>query len=152
MNSEAKTSTSLLKYDEGDVRRWIGYSTKAEPSLAVMRCVGLLATWLGGTHHITDHISVRRIPEKSWTNKWQFIVCFHRDVSTFDFDLLTRLVFLAHDLLIRVELSAAAPRYLRITMSPRLFREGNFNDRHPTIEEALKAWRGNQTHYRELSK
>lgn len=135
---KTETTVPLLQYDEEDLRRFIGYYTNAEPSDAVLRCLGLLASWVGGTHHIRDHMSVNRV---DWTHPWHVSICFRCNVSTFDFDLLTRLVFLAHDLLIRVDLEGASTRYFRLMLSVRHKRQGEVNERHPTIEGALAKWR-----------
>lgn len=62
------------------------------------------------------------------------------DLSTFDFDKLTRLVFLAHDRCIRVEVSNSGPRMVKISIWKRQ-REGSMWQRHPTMEQALEQWR-----------
>lgn len=58
-------------------------------------------------------------------------------LSSYDFDDLTRLVFLAHDRCIRVEVSQGGPGRLRIAIWQRK-REGSMYERHPTIEQALE--------------
>jgi hypothetical protein len=68
-------------------------------------------------------------------------VLFSSGLSTWDFNHLTRLVILAHDECIRVDVSPCAPRYLAIMMHPRV-REGAMSQRHPTIEDAIAAVRG----------
>ena len=59
----------------------------------------------------------------------------HTPLASYDFNQLTRLVFLAHDLAIRVEIKPAM-RYLRIVLHPR-DREGSIMTAHPTIETVL---------------
>ena len=61
--------------------------------------------------------------------------------STFDFDNLTRLVFLAHEKCIRVELTQGGPRAIKIAIWKRKGRTGSIYERHPTIENALEIWR-----------
>lgn len=63
-----------------------------------------------------------------------------RDLATFDGDALTRLVFAAHDRCCRVEVAPSAPNRLRISAHPRS-REGGLPRCHPTLEDALAAWR-----------
>ncbi len=58
-------------------------------------------------------------------------------LATFDSDPLTRLVVLAHDRCIRLQLSPAAFAYLAIEMWPRKRNGGDFSAHHPTIEEAI---------------
>lgn len=64
-----------------------------------------------------------------------------RGLSTFDFSQLTRLVIVAHDECVRIEIQPASKDYLYIYMSPRE-REGDMTRRHPTIEDAIAALRG----------
>jgi hypothetical protein len=77
---------------------------------------------------------------------------FHasRDLSTYDRDVLARLVILAHDACVRVEVSAELGKggddeephaVLRIAAHQRGARVGRMWDRHPTIEEAIAAVR-----------
>jgi len=57
--------------------------------------------------------------------------------ATFDSDLLTRLVVLAHEMNIRASVRAAAPGYLRLEFM-HVDRTGFFADRHPTLAESLQ--------------
>jgi len=61
-------------------------------------------------------------------------------LATFDGDDLTRLVFLAHEKCIRVQVEQGGPNRLRIAIWRRE-REGCMYERHPTIEQALESWR-----------
>lgn len=60
-------------------------------------------------------------------------------LSTFDFDELTRLVLLAHEKCIRVEISQGGINRLRIAIHKRA-REGSIYQRHPTIEQAIEKY------------
>lgn len=83
-----------------------------------------------------------RIPRggvKEWGIGW--CVSTWADLSTFDADKLTRLVFLAHDRCVRVEVTHSGPRMVRICIWQRDTREGSITERHPTIEQALATWR-----------
>ena len=62
------------------------------------------------------------------------------DLSTFDFDKLTCLVFLCHYRAIRAEVMCSGPRMVKISIWKRK-REGGISERHPTIEQALETWR-----------
>lgn len=62
-------------------------------------------------------------------------------LSTYDFDDLTRLVLLAHEKCIRVQIEQGGPRRLRIVIWKRS-REGSNFERHPTIEQAIEKFRG----------
>lgn len=65
-------------------------------------------------------------------------------LSSFDFDKLTRLVLLAHERCIRVEVDSGGPRRVRIAIWRRQ-REGGMSERHPTIEQAIATFRGVNT-------
>jgi hypothetical protein len=67
----------------------------------------------------------------------------HGDLATFDFDALTRLVFLAHDKCVRAAVEASGPRMVKICIWQRSQRDGQIWSRHPTIEQALADWRSN---------
>ncbi len=85
-----------------------------------------------GKHHIPAKI-------KRFGNGW--CINHYGSLSTFDFDNLTRLVFLAHDKCIRVELVQGGPRSVKIAIWKRDGRTGSMYERHPTIETALGIWR-----------
>lgn len=65
----------------------------------------------------------------------------YAEVATFDFDTLTRLVFLAHDKCIRVSIMQGGPGAIKIVLYKRDKRKGSIMESHPTIENALKKWR-----------
>lgn len=62
------------------------------------------------------------------------------DFSTFDFDLMTIAVFMAHDRCIRISIRHASKGMINICLWKRQ-REGVFSRRHPTIETALGEYR-----------
>jgi len=86
-----------------------------------------------GKHHIPSPIHPFG---QGWT------VNHFGDLSTFDFNTLTRLVFLAHDRCMRASIMQSGPRMVKIAIWKRT-REGSIYDRHPTIEAALEQWRKN---------
>lgn len=57
--------------------------------------------------------------------------------STFDDNLLTKLVLLAHSENIRVGIQAATHGYLKLVFT-KVTRNGFFADRHPTLKESIK--------------
>jgi hypothetical protein len=86
-----------------------------------------------GEHHIP------RSGVKEFGLGW--CVNHYGDLSTFDFDRLTRLVFLAHDRCVRVEIRSSGPRMVKLCIWKRSGRTGEIWSRHPTIETALDMWR-----------
>ena len=86
-----------------------------------------------GKHHIPSKIH-------AFGNGWN--VNQYGSLSTYDFDGLTRLVFLAHDKCIRVGIGSSGPGTIKIIIYKRKNRDGDHQyDRHPTIETALEQWR-----------
>lgn len=67
-------------------------------------------------------------------------VVWRDEFATWDFDALTKLVFLAHTARIRVSMSAVGPRYTRVMFHPRV-HEGCVGKRHPSLDEAVAAFR-----------
>lgn len=68
-------------------------------------------------------------------------VMFCGDLSTFDFNALTRLVIVAHDDCLRISLAPAARDYFRVTITERERGADNWSRHHPTMEEAIVAYR-----------
>lgn len=89
-----------------------------------------------GEHHIPGpHYKGANVRECG--HGWCVLTC--ADLSTTDWDSLTRLVLMAHDRAVRVEISPAM-RYLRIAIHPRT-RDESIMLGHPTIEKAIAAHR-----------
>lgn len=81
------------------------------------------------------------IPWNSMTWRSRMIICsWHQPLATFDFQQLSRFVFLCHEARIRGEITALAPGYLQIMLSERV-AAGEMSARHPNLEEAIAAWR-----------
>jgi hypothetical protein len=85
-----------------------------------------------GIYHL-NYTSLRKV---DWKNNSWIQVTFYGGLSTFDTDQLTRLVVLCHDRMVRLEIRAAAPGYLRLLFHPRHSRDGRQYERHPTLEDA----------------
>lgn len=97
------------------------------------RCFRVLDIAFRGIHHVDG-----------WWNRralWGGVeISTRQDLSTFDFDLLTRLVVAAHDEAVRVSVSPSGPGMVKIMLWPRQ-REGDFSKRHPTMEQAIEGVR-----------
>lgn len=68
-------------------------------------------------------------------------VVMYGSLASYDFNHLTRLVIAAHDACVRVSIEARARRYIGISLHRRQGREGDMSSRHPTIEQAIEAFR-----------
>lgn len=130
--------------DREDVlrKRLAGYNVKAV-SPCGLRCADLLEQWLGGLHHWPTRGGVAKT---DWSD---FYVRFlgHRHMASFDWGNLTALVFLAHDLAIRVEVDSCNMQCVEIMLHPRTRQRGDGFARHPTLDEAVAAWRSRNPIY-----
>jgi hypothetical protein len=90
----------------------------------------ILAVAYFGIHHVPGWEK-----RKPWGDG--VTVTVSSDLSTYDFDTLTRLVVAAHDECVRLSVDHAGPRHMALRFHPRRGREGRMFDRHPTIEEAI---------------
>lgn len=88
-----------------------------------------------GKHHIPSEV-------RPWCGGWK-VNAFAGDLglSTYDADMLTRLVFLAHDRCIRLSVRQGGPQAVAIVIHQRDTRTGSINHLHPTLDQALANWR-----------
>jgi hypothetical protein len=100
------------------------------------RCIGILAKSFGtGVYNLP--INWNKAEFRS--NYCLFVLRCH-GISTFDFSQMSNLVFAAHDECVRICVSPKTFRHLEIMMSKRQ-PTGDFNSRHPTLEEAITEFR-----------
>jgi len=116
------------------------YWTKEEPSDVGLRVAALLEEWQG-LHHFEE----RAMKKVKWSNRLYIEMTLSHatsvgQLSTYDFNGLTRLVFLAHDHAIRVDVLPCNGTHFKLLFHPR-GRDGGMPRRHPTIEEAVAEWR-----------
>jgi hypothetical protein len=87
------------------------------------------------------HIQGKGLKNADWaSSQWieVSITDYISHFSTYDFNLLTAIVVLSHDLCIRVELKPTSRHSIKLCFSPRK-REGiNFYDRMPTLEDHIE--------------
>ncbi len=93
-------------------------------------CLDLLCDVFGGEHHL-GHVYECGSGIK---------VSMPGDrLATFDLDYLTRLVVLAHDRCVRVEVAPGGPYRVKLLVHKRYLRKaGRVNERHPEIEDAIR--------------
>ena len=92
-------------------------------------CFDLLADCFGGAHHVPHNVRKCGYGIRVSVGSGQ--------LSTFDFDRLTRLVFLAHDRCVRVEITSSGPGRVGIALHRRHTRDGCMGQRHPTLDGAI---------------
>jgi hypothetical protein len=84
------------------------------------------------------HLPSNRLLKVEWDNNYCIeITIGWEDWSTIDFDVLTRLVFLAHHRAIRVDMDASTHNYMKLRFWQRN-RSGDYYHRHPTLREAVE--------------
>jgi hypothetical protein len=87
------------------------------------------------------HLDPGTIKRTDWTDDYCIAINLQNQaLATVDYNELTQLVVLAHDACIRVSIAGIAPRTMRLTFHARK-REGNYSQRHPTIEDHTAAIR-----------
>jgi hypothetical protein len=117
---------------------WIISNVCKEPSPLGIEVADLLGDVFAGIYHLNPKF-LHRV---DWSNK-DWIVYKHdwKSLSTVDYDELTRLVVLAHDRMIRVQISASTHHVLELMFHKRKQRDGSYALRCPTIEDHIKAIR-----------
>lgn len=103
------------------------------PILTREAALDFFATLYRGEHHLPSEM--RNDGRGVWS------VGHFGGVATFDYDELTRLVFLAHDRCVRAWILAAQPRHVRIFITARERGAGDMSTDHPTIDQALAKFR-----------
>jgi hypothetical protein len=107
---------------------------KGHRSMTKKEAIDFFAHLFRGEHHIPGS-GVKAIGDQGWC------VNHYGDLSTFDFDMLTRFVFLAHDRCCRASVMSSGPRMVKLAIWQRHTRTGSTTERHPTLEAALASWR-----------
>ena len=102
--------------------------------------VAMFLDRLVGFHRIRPDLHCK----VEWENDFYIVVPFpqHFQLHTWDFNLLTKLVVLAHDEMLRVEVNPRHYRWLELVFHQRKSRDGSTMERMPTIEEHIKIIRG----------
>ena len=90
-------------------------------------CALFLRDFARGFHHV--HGAIKRFGTGIEVN-------LRPTLATFDFDTLTKLVVMSHDRCVRVEIAPSGPGLVKLIFHKRK-RDGNMNERHPEIAEAI---------------
>lgn len=128
----------MTRYYEGS--NWVAQQRIPMSPLG-RRVADLLGEWARGIYHLSDAVMS---PKSNLSSHGHCKLIYRPGYATFDTvdgDDLTRLVFLAHDYGIRVELRPHGFGYMRMMFSQRETRDGGISERHPTAEQALAAHR-----------
>jgi hypothetical protein len=82
--------------------------------------------------------SLREKPDPDWSDERCIDITVHDTLATFDWDRMTVLCVLAHDLAIRIEVRPHNMQTLRLIFHKRARDVAEYTQRHPTIEEAIE--------------
>ena len=96
------------------------------------------ADLLGDVFKGIYHLSYTSLLKVKWDDNYCIEFSYYGDLTTVDFNHLTILVILAHDRMIRVNLTGIGPGYIRMQFHQREKREGSMSERYPTIETHIE--------------
>ena len=102
------------------------------PDMTKEEATNFFSEIFGGEHHFPSEL-------KEKAGGWS--ICSGMDLSTYDYNMLTRCVFLAHDKCYRLSIKQGGPGKVKLSIWKRYDRDGSIYYRHPTIEQALATWR-----------
>ena len=117
-----------MKYDRPKWRIRPAYQQTPDAATEEQRfLVQFLEEWAGGRHHLYGHL-------EEFSTGVRYLI--GKGLATFDGSELTRLVQLAHQLLVRVEVEPASAQRLALILHRRK-ESGTVYERHPNIVEAF---------------
>ena len=119
---------------------WVKHRLKQHGEQKPMSKLGvsvanLLGEWVKGIYHLNP----TGLWNVDWLNEQHISITVNNSLATFDFDLMTKLVFLAHDFSIRCELKPKSSWEYYERDSDKIMGH------HPTIEAALATHRERYT-------
>lgn len=102
-----------------------------------IKVADFLGEWVYGIYHLSQ----KELFKVDWTNNRHIeISIYNYCLSTFDDNDLTRLVFLAHEMALRVQIEPSTHHHLRIMFHERSHHKGPMLY-HPTLDEAVNLFR-----------
>jgi len=113
---------------------WIEKNFKCRCSELGKNVADLLGDIFKGIYHLS-YASLRKV---GWESEHCIEYTLYGELSTVDFNLLTILVVLAHDRMIRVVIRGVGPGYMRLMFHQRTKRTGSVSERYPTLEDHTK--------------
>ena len=96
---------------------------------AQRECAELVFKAIGGKYRFNGNFYECGLSSLKITDRYM-------ELSTFDSNTLTKLVFLAHDMCIKLNISSARNPGVTIFLHKRKGRDGTIHNRHPSLMEA----------------
>lgn len=116
---------------------WIKQTFQTEMSPLGGNVANLLDKVFKGIYHL----DMGKLEKVDWGDPYVVSVqLYYQNLATFDNDYLTRLVVLAHDYCLRLDISAATIKTLELMFHQRQ-PTGNVSQQMPTMEQHLAAIR-----------
>jgi hypothetical protein len=119
---------------------WLKRDAKKEVSEFGEQVADLLGFAFGGIYHIERTVLKADFSDSRFIS----VTVGQNDMSTFDSNTLTELVFLAHWMCMRFQITGAAPGCIRLQFSKRnpLVDKGDFiYSGHPSLDEAVASFK-----------
>ena len=131
----------MAKYSGAD---WIESSLKYwHPDMQVSPLGRNVADLLGELFYGIYHLDGGALSRVVWNDTHHIQVSIGWNIwATVDSDNLTRLVFLAHHMALRVDLEPSRNQYVRLLFYRRV-RSGRYYQRHPSLDDAVAAFKEN---------
>lgn len=99
------------------------------PEFKKEEAIEFFSDFFFGEHHFPSNL-------KEWGSGWAMPI--KNSLSTYDYNHLTRLVLMAHDRCIRVEISPRGMNTMYIILHKRIRESDDMSKRHPTMEQAIE--------------
>ncbi len=100
------------------------------------KAADFLGEWLYGIYHLSQ----KELFKVDWNNHNHIEISIYcSSLSTYDFNDLTRLVFLAHAMALRVQIEPSTHHHLRLMFHKRTHGKSDGKTLyHPTLDEAVR--------------
>jgi hypothetical protein len=112
---------------------WVEHSLKRELSPIGREVADILGQAYLGIYHLE-----RQLYKVDWSNDHHIEIIIYGSLNSFDDDILTRLIVLCYDRMIRLQIDARAPGYLRLMFHQRSTRQGDIYHRMPHLDDQIK--------------
>jgi hypothetical protein len=124
------------KMNEADKEKWLNSLRSMDNYKKFTdnqwECCKMIFDIVGGEHHLYNKI-------KSYGDGIEYNT--GENFATFDGSRLTTAVFMAHDRCIRLAISSSGRGLIRICLWKRKNRDGNYSEKHPTLDKAIATYR-----------
>jgi len=116
--------------------QYVKWLRQCYPNLTISPLGEKVANLIGLAYHGIYHLE--NYQKIKWEEDYCFVVWVNTGtLATYDSDRLTLLVFLAHELGIRLEIAGSRPHWIKLHIHNRPVRTGKYYERHPSLDQAV---------------